>query len=47
MAAKIILPLRGASVWAFNNQLFNPYTGVFTAIEKKIPQNKKEVSLVG
>ena len=39
--AKIILPPRGDSTCAFNNQEFNPYTGVFTANAINIPQNNK------
>jgi len=40
IAAKIIDTPNGDSVWAFNNQEFNPYNGVFTAKAINIPQNK-------
>jgi hypothetical protein len=40
MAANIILPDKGDSTWAFNNQLFRYITGVFTAKAMKIPINK-------
>ncbi len=37
LPAKIILPAKGDSTWAFNNQVFKNIVGVFTANDKKIP----------
>jgi hypothetical protein len=39
MAANSILPPKGDSTCAFNNQLFRKITGVFTANAINIPQN--------
>jgi hypothetical protein len=37
--ANIILPAKGDSTWAFNNQVFRNITGVFTAKAINIPTN--------
>jgi len=37
MAAKIILPPKGDSTWAFRSQVFRKIVGVFTAIAMNIP----------
>jgi hypothetical protein len=37
--ASNILPPKGDSTWAFNNQLFKKIVGVFTANAINIPQN--------
>jgi len=39
--ASTILPAKGDSTCAFNNQLFKKIVGVFTAKAINIPQNKK------
>jgi hypothetical protein len=39
IAAKIILPPKGDSTWAFNSQLFKKIVGVFTAKAINIPEN--------
>lgn len=38
--AKIILPPRGDSTWAFKSQEFKNIVGVFTAKAIKIPENR-------
>lgn len=38
--ANTILPPKGDSTWAFNNQLFKKIVGVLTANAINIPQNK-------
>ena len=38
--ANTILPPKGDSTWAFNNQLFKKIVGVFTANAINIPINK-------
>jgi hypothetical protein len=38
-AANIILPDKGDSTWAFNNQPLRYITGVLTANAKNIPKN--------
>jgi len=40
IAASTILPPKGDSTCAFNNQLFKNMVGVFTAKAINIPQNK-------
>ena len=40
LAARMILPDKGDSTWAFSSQLFKKITGVLTAKAKKIKQNK-------
>ena len=41
IAARIILPDKGDSTWAFNNQLFKKIVGVFTAKAINIPKNNQ------